>query len=233
MDNLADIAVVWTIGLLAVLISINARGTVRTTFSWVVTVVIIGICVFASTMKISTLKRQLFDGAIADSMPTEPIDSKAVAAPAPAAPAALAPAAAQSTNNSAEQVKEYLNATQRIVGSALGCAGAISAFDVQALSDLPDQQYEREQSRALSLRTQASNISRQVKALVVPTSMTYVQADLEKAVENLRLAGWAVHSFFSAENDDEEKNFEDQFRRYSQNAQIDLKSIQQELLRQR
>lgn len=231
MDNLADIAVVWAIGLLAVLVSINARGTVRITFSWVITVAVLGICIFASTMKISTLKRQLFDGAIADSMPSDTVPPATM--PVQTTPALSASQTQAPVPSLDDQAKEYLKAAQRIVGSALGCAGAITAFETTGLGDLPDSRYEQEQSRALSLRNQASSISRQVKTLVVPASMAYIQADLEKSAESLRLAGWAVHSFFSAENDQEEANFEDQFRRYSQNAQIDLKSIQQELLRQR
>lgn len=230
MDNLADIAVVWAIGLVAVLIAVNARGSVRVTFSWVITVIILGVCVFASTMKISTLKRQLFDGAVADAVATDTL---------PKAPPALQtapanPSAPQQSPPSTEELgREYLKAAQRIVGAALGCAGAIASFDIEGLGDLPDTRYEQEQSRALSLRNQASNISRQVKAQQTPSSMAYIQADLEKASENLRLAGWALHSYFSAENDDEEKDFADQFQRYSKNAQFDLKSIQQELLRQR
>lgn len=232
MVNFTELAVIWAIALVAVLVSINARGSVRVTFSWVITTLIIGISVVVSTMKVSTFKQQLLDGAASDAP---------LVAPAPVAAPAEKPAVAEQApvaeapvvQESGDQIKDYVESSQRIVGSALGLAGAIGAFDVTLLADLPDTKYEQEQSRALSLRNQASSISRQVKSLRVPNRFTYIQADLDKATESLRLAGWAVHAYFGAENDDDEKNYQDQFLRYSRAAQVDLKAIQQELLRQR
>ncbi|HSQ41841.1 MAG TPA: hypothetical protein VLM37_06155 [Fibrobacteraceae bacterium] len=225
MQNLPELAVTWSIGLLAIIVSLNARGTLRIALSWVLTAAIVSLCVFASVMHVSELKQRFLDGASAE---TPLVASK------PISPSrGMGSLGKMEGSQTDERIAEnYIQQAQRIVGSALGCAGAISSFDARSLSTLPDEQYEQEQSRALSLRNQSSSISRQVKALHSPQSLSWLQNDFDKAAENLRLAGWAVHAYFGAENSDEERDLQDQFQRNARLAQSSFRNIQQELLRQ-
>jgi hypothetical protein len=232
MQNLPDLAVLWSLGLIAVIISVNAKGTARISLSWFFTAAVVTLCISASILKVSALKNRLLDGASAE----PPAEMSAPVNPVPAQPSntkTQTPGPSSASVSSTDQTKDYLEQASRIVGTALGCAGAINSFDIDALANIADSQYEREQSRALSLRNQSSSISRQVKSLQVPQNLAWLQADLDKATENLRLAGWAVHAYFAAENNDDEKAMQDQFTRYSRTAQTDLRLIQQELLRQR
>jgi len=235
MVNLSEVALIWAVGLVAVISAINARGSLRISLSWFFTALVIGICVFVSTMKVSSLKQRLLDGAAGEVLPGQPTPvTTGTPPPPPPKPVATTPApATNQAPTSDADMKDYLNSAERIVGNALGCAGAVQSFDVDALSNLPEERYEQEQSRALSLRNQAANISRQVKSMKPPANLVYLHADLDKAAEKLRLAGWAVHAYFSAENETDEATYKDQFLGYARSAQTDFKTIQQELLRQR
>lgn len=235
MSYLTEFAVYWGVVGVAIITSINARGALRISLSWFITLLLVFLGVFMASMKGNEFKQKLLDGAAADQIPvTETM----------LPPPESTPSKSQNTQeqgktsappqvNNEELAKEYYDAASRIIGSALGCAGTIQAFDVENLGQLSDTRFEQEQSRALNLRNQAAALSRQVKALKAPNQFAYIHSELEKSTETLRMAGWAVHAFFGAENETEEASYSDQFRQYSRTAHTSLKTLQQELLRQR
>jgi len=226
MSSVSELSVLWSVGILAIIVTVNAKGTARIIISWVLTLMIIALCTFASSMKFNTFRQRFFDGDVAEAPVSAPLHPQTQQAPS------SAPIQAPS-GNVEQQTKEYIDAAQRLIGTALGCAGSITSFDIGTLTNIPDSQYEKEQSRALSLRNQSANISRQVKDLQPPPNLVNLNSELDKAAESLRLAGWAVHSYFSAENETDEKNYHEQFLRYGRASMNDLKQIQQELLRNR
>jgi len=235
MSYLTEFAVYWGVVGVAIISSINARGALRISLSWFITLLLVFLGVFMASMKGNEFKQKLLDGAAADQMPiSESVAPTTVSTQNKAQnqQESSKPQPVPQVNNE-ELAKDYYEAAGRIIGSALGCAGTIQAFDVEALGQLSDTRFEAEQSRALNLRNQAAALSRQVKALKAPNQFAYIHSELEKTTETLRMAGWAVHAYFGAENETEEASYSDQFRQYSRSAHNSLKTLQQELLRQR
>lgn len=223
MQYLSESALYWAIFGVAVIVSTNARGKLRISISWFITVLILMLGIFVASMRGNEFRQKLLDGEMADhpvSLSEAPKSSDSTAKP-------------ESSVNSAQLEKDYLDNAAQIIGSALGCAGAVQAFETENLSQLTDSEFEKEQSRALNLRNQAAALSRQTKALAVPPKYGYIQSELEKTIEQLRLGGWAVHAYFGAENATEETSYRDQYRQYSKSASTSLKVLQQELLRLR
>ncbi len=234
MSYLTEFAVYWGVVGVAIITSINARGALRISLSWFITLLLVFLGVFMTSMKGNEFKQKLLDGAAADQVPiSEPVAPTTASNPSKTQKQESSKPQPVPQVNNEELAKDYYEAAGRIIGSALGCAGTIQAFDVETLGQLSDTRFEEEQSKALNLRNQAAALSRQVKALKAPNQFAYIHSELEKTTETLRMAGWAVHAYFGAENETEEASYSDQFRQYSRSAHNSLKTLQQELLRQR
>ncbi|NLB63547.1 MAG: hypothetical protein GX801_05495 [Fibrobacter sp.] len=217
--NLGDLSLLWSMTILAIMVAINARGPIKIGLSWFLTTLILVITISMSSMKFSSVKTQLFG-----SHDLNKVESQI------ATPPSLGPVKSSKGIPDIEtQTREYLNATEPLVGSALSCARSILNVDLQNLQSLSDTQYEREQSRALSLRNQSSTINRQIKALKSPVQYKSIQAEFDKAAENLRLAGWALHAYFSAENSEEESSRHNTAINNAQAALNTLRTVQQQL----
>jgi len=222
MANISEVAVIWSVGILAIAIAVNARGVVRVVLSWFLASGVIGLAVVVSTLNMDVLRQKFLDGDV--------LSTAAINAPNPTLTASSGSVVEVAPANSApSSSKAYLKNVDPLVVAALSCARSVSEFDMSSLANIPDTQYEQYQSKALSLRNQAANIDRQIKSLQPPSELATLHSSLQKASESLRLAGWAVHAYFGAENESEEKNYQDQFQKYSQSALAEFKAIQNEL----
>lgn len=213
-----NLALLWCIGLVGVIVAINSRGPVRLGFSWFLAVLILITAFFVSTLKFSAFKDQW------SSTPATPAVVP-VQEPAPAPVQEVVKVEPENTEN----IQAWLTEARQIVLDGQTSAYAISTFDVEQLAQLTDVQYERMESRARSLRNQTSNLNRQTKKLSPTPKVAAMHDSLVKASDNLRLAGYGVHAYFGAEDANQEAAFQNQFLRHSRLAISTLKNIQESL----
>lgn len=222
--SISELAVLWSVAVVAIILSINSRGPLRMSLSWFLTALILVMTIFVSSMKVANLKQQFVDGKAVDpsSLPTS---SKETPPPDPR----LQPSNIIQKEHQA--ITEYVLGAQQLVGSGLGLAGALITFDLGDMRNLSDSHYRKVKERATGFRTEASNLMRQANALQVPEKTRWLHKDVMKALELLRQSSYASYAFFNAEDADEENALIRQTHSQGRSAQNQLRLVQQELLR--
>jgi hypothetical protein len=168
---LVQVAILWCIAGLAFIGALNTRGFFRSLLSWLATVAIVSVAVFFSYVKTDSELKQ----AGLDGITAPP---RAVSAP-----------------NSGFVEKQLLE-------SALAISDSILTFPKRKyINDQGIEKLETFVSKALSLRNKSMEIYSQIRGLTLPADGKEYHDLLLAAAENLRLAGYEIHSQFGHEQD--------------------------------
>jgi hypothetical protein len=136
-----SIAILWSIGALALILAINAKGAFRVALSWILTLAILGFALL-----FTSFKGLSFAQVVAGNQ-------------APPALAVPAPQAAVVRSDSAGVL------ALPVLESAKLTAQAIADFPEGDFGALPPQEREAWESHALALRNQSADLHRQAQAL--------------------------------------------------------------------
>lgn len=198
--DLVSVALMWCVGLSALIQAINARGHFRIALSWLLVAAIFVVAVFFSSLKAIDI-RNLFstDGPIQSVLQTQPARPGESGGDRP--PPRHSPPGANAVDADS-LFSAYRAEVARLLKEARACAESVQAFPAEAnLQALSAPKYEKEESRARALRNQSSNLHRQLINLRSPEPWSEFHDDLVVSLENLRLAGYEVHALFGADED--------------------------------
>lgn len=186
LPNLVNLAILWCLGLLALVQAINSRGPIRISLSWIVSIVIIVISVFFTYLHIVKWRDVSISQSVSSMLSNE--SSSAIIA-----------AQGKSAN-----LSSYLSAAQKITATAEDEIRAIEAFKEFPVN-ISAQVQEAEGRKALSLRNQTAQTNQRAVGLFHPRSVSEIHQDLIQATENLRLAGYSLHAYTGLDNTEERK----------------------------
>lgn len=204
--DLINVAILWCIGLLALVQTLNARGAVRASLSGIVTVLILIVAAFFSYVKYSDYRELVVPGS----------EQSSAASILPQSSAA-APERDVAKENT---VENYKSAAERLVSDALDNIKAINAFE-KIPDDASESARETAESKALSIRNQTARINQQAVELFHPRSVSNLHSQLVRATENLRLSGYSLHAYTTLSDSLKEAQFE----QYSSQAKIAEKAL--------
>ena len=205
--DLISVAILWCIGLLALIQTINARGAVRASLSGIVTVLILIAAAFFSYIKYSDYKELVVPGSEQGTLASAITQSSAVAAPGREA----------SKENT---VENYTAAAEKLVADALDNIKAIDTFE-KIPDDASESARETAESKALSIRNQTARINQQAVELFHPRSVSDLHTQLVRATENLRLSGYSLHAYTTLSDSLKEVQYE----QYSSQAKLAEKAL--------
>jgi len=219
--DLVSVALIWCVGLTALIQAINARGHFRIAMSWIIAAVIFAIALFFSSMKALDL-RNLFSA-------EGPVQSVLAQPPPPHGGLRLDSGhrppntTTQGPVDEDSLAKAYRSEAARLLKEARSCAESVQGFRIEGnLETLSAPKYEKEESRARALRNQSSNLHRQGRNLRSPAHWLNFHEDLLTALESLRLAGYEIHAQFSADEDVSSSDLRAQSARHAKQALASL-----------
>ncbi|MDR1812201.1 MAG: hypothetical protein LBQ87_05200 [Candidatus Fibromonas sp.] len=187
--DLIQIAILWSIAGLGFICAINARGFFRQVVSWLIVISMAVIAVFFSYIKFETVKQETgFSEKESSSSSTVSSSS--------------------STSNSAEASEmdsisaSFFAARRQLIQDAIVISDLVMSFpNWKSIYSQGIENREGFESKALSLRNRSANSYRQIRALVPPEAEKQSYDSLLAATDNLRLAGYEIHSQFGLEAD--------------------------------
>lgn len=184
MNNveIISVAILWCIALLALIQALNARGAIRISLTWIVTMVIVLISIAVTYIQFSDKETISSNSSISD---VNISSSKKI----------------NSTTNSKQnevRISTYISSSKKMVAEILEVLKSIEKFDV---NKKPNTEAEREtwERQALSISKQAANLNQRTLGLFHPRDVSELHNILLQSTENLRLAGYAIHSLSTLE----------------------------------
>lgn len=207
-SDLISIAILWGIGLLALIQTINARGAIRLSLSAIATIVIFVIAGFFSYMKISGYSSYISPD-LAPKMSLSAITQDA---------SSESKRTENEGNSKAiNSIETYTTSAEKIADESIALAADILNFG-EIQNDASESTRETLESKALSLRNATAKENRQATELFHPRSVSEIHTELIRATENLRLAGYSLHSYTTLDNEDEKAAQAEQYKKQAEIA---------------
>ena len=229
--DLIGLAILWSIGLLALIQTINSRSAIRASLSGIITVVIFLIaCVF------SYLKIEGYGSFVSPELsPTSILATNLAIGNAESGTSdgkklssEDRPSGASSATNAIHSLERYVASAVKIADEANALASRILATKPLA-NDIDEATREKAESKALAIRNKTAQLSDKATSLFHPKSVSLQHQNLVRATEGLRLAGYALHAYTTMENSaDTQEQFE-QSMHQSATAQKTLAGFKSEL----
>lgn len=206
--DLVNLAILWCIGLLALLQTLNAHGAFRAALSGIVTVVIFIVAGLFSYLKVesygSFVSEELSPPslvAINDAL------SKKDGSPNASDESGKADTASdvrQKGRESAMAIRRYAASAQRIADEGISIAEQISKM--RALpKETSEANREIAENKALAIRNSTARVNVRATSLFHPKSLSALHGELVRASESLRLAGYALHACTTIEDSGERR----------------------------
>ncbi len=233
--DLIGLAILWSIGLLALIQTINSRSAIRASLSGIITVVIFLIACVFSYLKIegygsfvspelsptSILATNLAIDLAIGNAESGTSDGKKLSSED-------RPSGASSATNAIHSLERYVASAVKIADEANALASRILATKPLA-NDIDEATREKAESKALAIRNKTAQLSDKATSLFHPKSVSLQHQNLVRATEGLRLAGYALHAYTTMENSaDKQEQFE-QSMHQSATAQKTLAGFKSEL----
>ena len=231
--ELIGLAILWSIGLLAVIQTINSRGAIRTAISGIITVILLLMACFFSYLKFEGY------GSFVSPMLSP---TSIIAANISANEAEFNKRTSDSTQNSMSSIsndvgmsknalnspERYISSAEKIADEALSLVKEIEKFKALP-NDIDEPSRETAESKALALRNATAKVNSKAAALFHPKSVSELHSKLVSATEGLRLAGYALHAYTTLENAaDKQAQFE-QSKRQAAAAAESISAYKSEL----
>ncbi|MCK9182084.1 MAG: hypothetical protein M0P13_04285 [Fibrobacteraceae bacterium] len=209
-SDLISIAILWGIGLLALIQTINARGAIRLSLSAIATIVIFVIAGFFSYMKISGYSSYISPD-LAPRMSLSAITQDA------SSESKRTETENDGNSKAINSIEAYTTSAEKIADESIALANDILNFS-EIQSDASESTRETLESKALSLRNATAKENRQATELFHPRSVSEIHSELIRATENLRLAGYSLHSYTTLDNEDEKAAQAEQYKKQAEIA---------------
>jgi len=212
--DLVNLAILWCIGLLALVQTVNARGAIRLSLSGIATTVIFIAAVFFTYLKVN--------------------DYQALMTPESQGTAAIQQSASSTTTANSTVTKGinslevYTPLAEKILADALDNIEAIQAFEAIPF-EASESDREDAERKALSLRNQTAKVNQQAMGLFHPRSVSELHAQLVHATENLRLAGYSLHAYTTMEDESQKDSQREQYLKQAMIAKKTLENFQEGL----
>lgn len=180
--EIISISILWCISLLALIQAFNARGAIRISLTWIITIVIVLISVAVTYIQFSD-KETIPLSSSSFSNTSDSINTENTA----------------SFKQNEVRVNTYISSSKKLTSEISEILNSIENFD--ANKD-PKTEAEREvwERQALSLSQQATKINQRTLGLFHPRSVSELHGILLQSTENLRLAGYALHTLSTLED---------------------------------
>ncbi len=180
--EIISIAILWCISLLALVQAFNARGAIRISLTWIITVVIVLISVAVTYIQFSDKETIPLSGS-SFSNTSDYTNTENTA----------------SIKQNEVRVNTYISSSKKLTSEISEILNSIENFDA---NKNPETEVEREvwESQALSLSQQATKINQRTLGLFHPRSVSELHGILLQSTENLRLAGYALHTLSTLED---------------------------------
>lgn len=228
--DLINLAILWSIALLALIQTINATGAIKAAISGIITVVILVMAGFFSYMKIegygTFVSRELSPTAIIaaniaanETMAKERAASNAKTKAEPK-PAVIGMSSSVTDKDAINSIERYISSAEKIADEALDFAAQINEMNALP-NDISEPDREKAESKALALRNSTAKVNSKATSLFHPRSVSELHQQLIRATENLRLAGYALHAYTTLDGVENRKTqFEQSKRQASAAAKV-------------
>lgn len=217
--DLTGIAILWSIGLLALVQAINARGAIRLSLTAIATIVIFVVAGFFSYMKISGYEafiavdphsRGVFQSSMSSQGELPRSESSGQEAKA-----------IRKEPDGVNSVDRYAASATKIVNEAFSLAAQINETE-QIAADASEPVREAAESKALAIRNATAKVNRQAAGLFHARSVSELHRELVRATESLRLSGYSLHAYTTLDNAEERQT---QFEQSKEQASIATKAL--------
>src|SRR5574344_796579 len=179
--EIMSIAILWCICLLALIQALNARGAIRISLTWIITMVIVIVTVAVTYIQLSDKETNPISSVSFSN--TEEINT---------------PSATNVKQNEV-RVNTYISSSKKLVAEVTEAIRSIEDFDA---NKVPSTEAEREvwERQALSLSQQTAKLNQRTLGLFHPRNVSELHGILLQCTENLRLAGYALHTLSTLED---------------------------------
>lgn len=179
--EIISIAILWCICLLALIQALNARGAIRISLTWIITMVIVIVTVAVTYIQLSDKETNPISSVSFSN--TEEINT---------------PSATNVKQNEV-RVNTYISSSKKLVAEVTEAIRSIENFDA---NKVPSTEAEREvwERQALSLSQQTAKLNQRTLGLFHPRNVSELHGILLQCTENLRLAGYALHTLSTLED---------------------------------
>jgi hypothetical protein len=179
--EIISIAILWCICLLALIQALNARGAIRISLTWIITMVIVIVTVAVTYIQLSDKETNPISSVSFSN--TEEINT---------------PSATNVKQNEV-RVNTYISSSKKLVAEITEAIRSIEDFDA---NKVPSTEAEREvwERQALSLSQQTAKLNQRTLGLFHPRNVSELHGILLQCTENLRLAGYALHTLSTLED---------------------------------
>lgn len=179
--EIISIAILWCICLLALIQALNARGAIRISLTWIITMVIVIVTVAVTYIHLSDKETNPISSVSFSN--TEEINT---------------PSATNVKQNEV-RVNTYISSSKKLVAEVTEAIRSIEDFDA---NKVPSTEAEREvwERQALSLSQQTAKLNQRTLGLFHPRNVSELHGILLQCTENLRLAGYALHTLSTLED---------------------------------
>jgi len=167
--------------LLALIQALNARGAIRISLTWIITMVIVIVTVAVTYIQLSDKETNPISSVSFSN--TEEINT---------------PSATNVKQNEV-RVNTYISSSKKLVAEVTEAIRSIEDFDA---NKVPSTEAEREvwERQALSLSQQTAKLNQRTLGLFHPRNVSELHGILLQCTENLRLAGYALHTLSTLED---------------------------------
>lgn len=206
-SEIISISILWCIGLLALIQALNARGAIRVSLTWIITVAIVLIAIVITYIQISNNDPPLW----AKSMSSTSVSTSSEA----------------TSKKDTFRLKAYALSSKKLSSELESLIKSIEAFDFnkKTKNEAEKETWERQ---ALSLKLQTEKLLNQARNQFHPQSCTEAYKLLLESSESLRLAGYGVHIFSTLEDPIQKKAEAQQILQQIKNSKIKLKAFEKE-----
>ncbi len=186
--DLIQVAILLSVVCLGIICAINARGFFRQVVSWLIVIFMAVMAAFFSYIKFESIKKEIGLSESAAESSSSSSDSSSSSSEASAY--------IDSANTN------FIAARNQLLQNAILVSESIISFpDWKNINLQGIEKRESFESKALSLRNKSMDSYRQIRGLAPPDAEKQSYDSLLAATDNLRLAGYEVHSQFGLEAD--------------------------------
>ncbi len=212
--EVVNLSVIWCIGLLAVILTVNARGALRALFSAIITIGIFAVACCLTFLKVQGYENYVMPWAVSekDSLSVDEEDLSMRESKA-------------GENGYAER---YVSAAQKLIGEGLDLTKQIESLNALP-RNISEPEREKAESKALAIRNSAAHLNSRAISLFHSQTQRESYSHLVHATENLRLAGYSMHVYTTLENADERQVQFEQGKSRAAAAKKELEASRAEL----
>ncbi len=188
--EVVNLSVIWCIGLLAIILTVNARGALRALLSAVFTIGIFVIACCLTFLKVQGYENYVMPWAGSEK-DTLSVETKNFSV-------------RESNAGENGYVERYVAAAQKLIVEGLDLTKQIESLDAFP-KNISEPEREKAESKALAIRNSAAHLNSRAISLFHSQNQRESYSRLVRATEDLRLAGYSMHVYTTLENADERR----------------------------